>query len=141
MASLDSEIRVDSQSLESSQLLTPVDKASLVPPKIISVSCGSVFGELSFILINCLTKALPNLVVSSVYCLIRHGILSLNSNLLVAKPSLKTGVNQSLLLIVTSNLVLFSNLLDLLVLRPLLLLHLVMLVLLLLDPSIHNPGL
>ena len=49
MASLDSEIRVDSQSLESSQLLTPVDKASLVPPKIISVSYGSVFGELYLI--------------------------------------------------------------------------------------------
>ena len=46
MSSLDTEIRVDSQSLESSQLLTPVDKASLVPPKIISVSYGSVFGEL-----------------------------------------------------------------------------------------------
>ena len=46
MASLDSEIRVDSQSLESSQLLTSVDKTSLVAPKTISVICGAVFGEL-----------------------------------------------------------------------------------------------
>ena len=138
MASLDSELRDDSQSLESSQLLTPVDKTSSVSPKIISVICGSVSGELY--LDNCLTGALPNLVASSVFCPIHHGILSLNLNFLVAKPSLKTGVNQSLLLIAMSNLVLFSNLLDLLVLRPLLL-HLVMLVLLLLDPSIHNLGL
>ena len=100
-----------------------------------------VLSLVSFTLIICLKRALLNLVASSVFCLIHHGILSRNLNLLVAKPSLKTGVNQSLLLIVTSNLVLFSNLLDLLVLRPLLLLHLVMLVLLLLDPSIHNPGL
>lgn len=46
MASLDSELRDDSQSLESSQLLTPVDKTSSVSPKIISVICGSVSGEL-----------------------------------------------------------------------------------------------
>ena len=75
------------------------------------------------------------------FCLIRHDILSLNLNLLVAKPSLKTGVNLPLLLIVMSYLVLFSNLLDLLVLRPLLPLHLVVLVLLPIDPSIHNLGL
>ena len=46
MASLDSELRDDSQSLESSQLFTPVDKTSSVSPKTISVICGSVSGEL-----------------------------------------------------------------------------------------------
>ena len=48
----------------------------------------------SFTLINCPTKALPNWVASSVFCLILRGILSPNLKLLVPKPSLKTGVNQ-----------------------------------------------
>lgn len=46
MASFESEICVNSQPPESSQLLTPVGMTSLVPPKIISVICGSASGEL-----------------------------------------------------------------------------------------------
>ena len=41
MDSLESEICVDSQPPESSQLLTPVDITSVVPPTIIPVICGS----------------------------------------------------------------------------------------------------
>ena len=43
---MDPVLNAPEQSLESSQLLTPVDKTSLVAPKIISVICGAVFGEL-----------------------------------------------------------------------------------------------
>ena len=117
MASLDSELCDDSQSLESSQLLTPVDKTSSVSPKIISVICGSVSGEL------CLDK-LSNRSSSKlggIKCVLSdsswYSLTEFES--FGGKAKSKTGVNQSLLLIATSNLVLFSNLLDLLVLRPL----------------------
>ena len=120
-------------------LLSPHSYFSWVWYLLRSFQSSVVLPLVSFTLINCPTKALPNWGGIKCVCPICHGILSLNSNLLVAKQSLKTVVNQSFLLMVISNLVLFSNLLDLLVLRPLLPLCLVVLVLLPLDPSFHNP--
>ena len=138
MASLDSELRDDSQSLESSQLLTPVDKTSSVPPKIISVICGSVSGELYLDKLSNRSSS----KLGGIKCVLSdsswYSLTEFES--LGGKAKSKNWRKSVTVADTTSNLVLFSNLLDLLVLRPLLL-HLVMLVLLLLDPSIHNPGL